>query len=59
MPVNPAVNSRIVGGSSSGSAVAVSANLVDFAIGESTSRDTNNREAFVPAMIFYFWKDIW
>lgn len=35
-PVNPAFPGRIPGGSSSGSAVAVAANLVDFAIGTDT-----------------------
>ncbi|CAM6106771.1 unnamed protein product [Calypogeia fissa] len=38
-PLNPVANSRIVGGSSCGSAVAVSANLVDFAIGIDTIGD--------------------
>lgn len=33
-PTNPAVPSRVPGGSSSGSAVAVAANLVDFSVGE-------------------------
>ena len=32
-PVNPAATSRVPGGSSSGSAVAVAAELVDFALG--------------------------
>ncbi|CAM6095281.1 unnamed protein product [Calypogeia fissa] len=35
-PVNPAAPDRIPGGSSSGSAVAVAANLVDFALGTDT-----------------------
>jgi Asp-tRNA(Asn)/Glu-tRNA(Gln) amidotransferase A subunit family amidase len=33
-PTNPVVNERIPGGSSSGAAVAVAANLVDFSLGE-------------------------
>lgn len=33
-PTNPAAHSRIPGGSSSGAAVAVAANLVDFSLGE-------------------------
>jgi amidase len=35
-PVNPAAPSRIPGGSSSGSAVAVAADLVDFSLGTDT-----------------------
>jgi amidase len=34
MPTNPAALDRIAGGSSSGSAVAVAAGFVDFALGE-------------------------
>lgn len=33
-PTNPAASSRTPGGSSSGAAVAVAANLVDFSLGE-------------------------
>ena len=34
-PTNPAAHERIPGGSSSGAAVAVAANLVDFSLGNS------------------------
>lgn len=33
-PTNPAAHSRVPGGSSSGAAVAVAANLVDFSLGK-------------------------
>ena len=43
-PTNPCAPDRVPGGSSSGSAVAVSAGLVDFALGE----------LFRPLWFFYF-----
>ncbi|KAL4197457.1 hypothetical protein AMTRI_Chr04g251300 [Amborella trichopoda] len=51
-PINPAAPSRIPGGSSSGSAVAVAAELVDFSLGTDTVGDVRIPAAFCSILGF-------
>ena len=51
-PINPAAPDRLTGGSSSGSAVAVAARLVDFAVGTDTAGSCRAPAAFCGAFGF-------